>query len=60
MIKVEKKADGTYGVTGLFKNADFGSHRQPPILYIDHFYAHNATNERGDGPVCMSMDGQVK
>jgi len=31
MIKVQKKADGSYGVTELFKNADFGSHTQPPI-----------------------------
>jgi outer membrane protein assembly factor BamB len=60
MFKVEKKADGTYGVTELFKNPDFGSHTQPPILYKDHFYAHYTINERSDGLVCMSMDGQVK
>ena len=60
MIKVEKKADGSFGVTELFKNADFGSHTQPPILYKDHFYAQYTINERSDGMVCMSMDGQVK
>lgn len=60
MIKVEKKADGTYGVTELFKNVDFGSHTQPPILYRDHFYSHYTTNERSDGLVCMTVDGQVK
>jgi len=60
MIKVEKKADGSYGVTELFKNVDFGAHTQPPILYKDHFYAHYTINERSDGMVCMSMDGQVK
>ena len=37
MIQVAKQADGTYGVTELFKNPDFGSHTQPPILYKDHF-----------------------
>jgi len=60
MIKVEKKQDGSYGVTELFKNSDFGSHTQPPILYKDHFYAQYTINERSDGMVCMSMDGQVK
>ncbi len=60
MIKVQKKADGSYEVTELFKNADFGSHTQPLILYRDHFYAQYTTNERSDGVVCMTMDGQVK
>jgi hypothetical protein len=60
MIRVQKKEDGTYGVTELFKNVDFGSHTQPPVLYKDHFYAHYTTNERSDGLVCMTMDGQVK
>ena len=60
MIQVAKKADGTYGVTELFKNPDFGSHTQPPILYKDHFYAQYTTNERKEGLVCMSMSGEVK
>ena len=60
MIKVQKKEDGNYGVTELFKNVDFGAHTQPPILYKGHFYAQYTINERSDGLVCMSMDGQVK
>ncbi len=60
MIKVQKKADGGYGVTELYKNANFGAHTQPPILYKDHFYAQYTINERSDGLVCMTMDGQVK
>jgi len=60
LIKVEKKADGTYSVTELFKNPDFGSHTQPPVLFNGYFYAQYSTNERKDGMVCMSMDGQVK
>jgi outer membrane protein assembly factor BamB len=59
MIKVEKKADGGYGATELFKNPDFGSHTQPPILHNGHFYAQYTTNERSDGLVSMSMDGKV-
>jgi outer membrane protein assembly factor BamB len=60
MIQVQKKADGSYGVTELYKNPDFGSHTQPPTLYNDHFYAHYTINERADGLVAMSMDGLVK
>ncbi len=60
MIKVQKKEDDSCGVTELFKNINFGAHTQPPILYKDHFYAQYTINERSDGLVCMSMDGQVK
>jgi len=60
MIKVEKKADGTYSVNELYKNKDFGSHTQSPVLYNGNFYAQYSTNERKDGLVCMSIDGQIK
>jgi hypothetical protein len=60
MIKVEKKADGSYGVSELYKNADFGAHTQPPVLVNGNFYAQYTTNERKDGLVCMSMDCKIK
>jgi outer membrane protein assembly factor BamB len=60
MFKVQKKDDGSFGVTELFKNPDFGAHTQPPILYKDHFYSHYTINERSDGLVAMAMDGQIK
>jgi hypothetical protein len=60
MIKVQKKDDGSYGVTELFKNPDFGAHTQPPILFKNHFYSHYTINERSDGLVAMSMDGQIR
>jgi outer membrane protein assembly factor BamB len=59
MIKIEKKSDGSYAVTELYKNVDFGAHTQPPLLYNGYFYAQYSTNERKDGLVCMSMDGKV-
>jgi outer membrane protein assembly factor BamB len=59
MLKVEKKGD-TYAVSELFKNPDFGAHTQPPVLHNGHFYSHYTINERSDGLVAMSMDGQVK
>lgn len=60
MIQIQKAADGTYGVTELFKNPDFGAHTQPPILHENHFYVPYTINERSDGLVCMTMEGQVK
>jgi len=57
MIKIEKKADGSFSVTELY---DFGAHTQPPVLVNGNFYAQYSTNERKDGLVCMSIDGQVK
>jgi outer membrane protein assembly factor BamB len=60
MLKIEKKADGSYNVVELYKNAEFGAHTQPPVLVNGYFYAQYSTNERKDGLVCMSMDGQVK
>lgn len=60
MIKIEKKADGTYSVAELYKNRDFGAHTQPPVLVNGFFYAQYTTNERKDGLVCMSIDGQIR
>lgn len=60
MIKITKEADGKYHVAELFKTADFGAHTLPPVLVNGYFYVHYGTNERRDGLVCMSMDGQIK
>jgi outer membrane protein assembly factor BamB len=59
MIKVNKKADGSYGVTELFKHNNFGDHTKPPVLYNGYFYAQFSTNDRRDGLTCMNMDGKV-
>ncbi|HQJ21198.1 MAG TPA: PQQ-binding-like beta-propeller repeat protein [Bacteroidales bacterium] len=59
MLKVEKKPDGNYGVTELFKHNDFGDHTKPPILYNGYFYGQFSTNSKRDGLVCMNMDGKV-
>lgn len=59
MIKVDKKSDGSFGVTELFKHNDFGDHTKPPILYKGYFYAQFTTNGKRDGLVCMDMDGKI-
>jgi len=59
MIKVEKKADGSYSVKELYKHNDFGEHTKPPILHNGYFYGQFSTNSRRDGLVCMNMDGKI-
>jgi outer membrane protein assembly factor BamB len=59
MIKVEKKAGGSYTVKELFKHNDFGDHTKPPVLYNGYFYGQFSTNSKRDGLCCMSMDGKV-
>jgi outer membrane protein assembly factor BamB len=60
MIQVEKKADGSHGVTELYKTVEFGAHTKPPILHDGYFYVQYSTNERKDGMVCMSLDGEIQ
>jgi outer membrane protein assembly factor BamB len=59
MIKVEKKADGTYGTTELFTTEEFGDQTKTPLFYNGYFYAQYGTNNRRDGMVCMGMDGKI-
>lgn len=60
MLKIEKQADSTYGTKELFTTRQFGDQTEPPVLYKGHFYAEYGTNDRRDGMVCMSMDGEIK
>lgn len=59
MIKVEKKADGSYGTTELFRTVEFGDQTKTPLFYNGYFYAEYGTNSRRDGLVCMDMNGQI-
>jgi outer membrane protein assembly factor BamB len=59
MIKVDKKVDGSFGVTELFKHNDFGDQTKPPVLYNGYFYAQFGSNNKRDGLVCMDMEGKI-
>jgi outer membrane protein assembly factor BamB len=59
MIEVKKESEGNYAVSELFKTIEFGAHTKPPLFYDGYFYAHYRTNERRDGMVCMSLDGEI-
>jgi len=59
MIEVNKQADGSYGTKELFRTVEFGDQTKPPLLIDGYFYGQYGTNNRRDGLVCMSMDGQI-
>lgn len=59
MIQVDKDASGSYQARELYKEPDFGAHTKPALLHEGYFYAMYTTNERRDGMVCMSMDGEI-
>ena len=58
MFRVEKRA-GSYVVSELFKNAEFGTHVHPAILHEGYLYGHCSTNETRDGLMCMDLEGKV-
>ncbi|MBN1481018.1 hypothetical protein EH223_00925 [candidate division KSB1 bacterium] len=59
MIKVDKKADGSYGATELFKTEEFGDQTKPALIHDGYFYAQFGTNNTRDGLTCMNMDGEI-
>ena len=59
MLKVNKKADGVFEISEIFKTEEFGDETKTPLLYNGHFYAmHRAVSKR-EGLVCMDMEGKI-
>lgn len=59
MLKVEKKTDGSYDATELFRTEEFGDQTKTPIFYKGYFYSQYGTNNKRDGLSCMDMDGNI-
>lgn len=59
MIQVDKKSDGGFEPKELYRTIEFGDQTKPPLLIDGYFYAQYGTNNRRDGMVCMSLDGQI-
>ena len=59
LFRVEK-SDHDYVVEEIYRTQDFGTHSHTPILYKNHIYGACTSNERRDGLVCLSVDGQLK
>lgn len=59
MIQV-KQDGGAWTVKELFKTDVCGSQIQQPLFFKDHLYVNSNSNEREDGMMCLTLDGQVK
>jgi outer membrane protein assembly factor BamB len=59
MLQINKKSNGTFEVTELFRTTDFGSHNLPPIFHNGYFYAMYRTNNKREGFVCMDINGKI-
>lgn len=55
----DPRDNGSYAAANLLRIKQFGDQTKPPVLYKGNFYAEYTTNDRHDGMVCMSMDGQI-
>ena len=60
MIKVNKKADGSFETTELFTTLDFGDQTKPPLFHNGYFYTMYRTNAKREGLVCMDMEGKIR
>ena len=59
MLKINKKTNGSFNVSEVFKTEEFGDETKTPLLYNGHFYAmHRAVSKR-EGLVCMNMEGKI-
>jgi outer membrane protein assembly factor BamB len=59
MVKVNKKADGSFETSELFTTLDFGDQTKPPLLLNGYFYAMYRTNQKSEGLICMDMNGKI-
>jgi len=59
MIQV-KQESGKFAVKELFKTNACGCQVHQPLFYNDHLYMNSNSNEREDGMLCLTLDGQVK
>ncbi len=59
MIQI-KQQDGKFTVKEKFKTSECGSQIQQPLFHKDFLYLNSNSNEREDGMMCLSLDGQIK
>ena len=59
MLQITRAGDA-FTVNELFKTDVCGSQIHQPLLHEGHLYANSNSNDRSDGMVCMTLDGQLK
>lgn len=59
MIQLRRNND-TFIVNELFTTNECGSQIQQPLFYKGHLYVNSNSNEREDGLMCLTLDGEIK
>jgi outer membrane protein assembly factor BamB len=59
MIELRREND-VFAVKELFKTDVCGSQIQQPLFYEGYLYVNSNSNEREDGLMCLTLDGEVK
>ena len=59
MIQLRREGND-FTVKELFTTNECGSQIQQPIFFEDHLYINSNSNEREDGLMCMTLDGEIK
>lgn len=59
MIQV-KQEGGKFAVKEIFTTKACGSQIHQPLFYGGHLYVNSNSNEREDGMMCLTLDGQIK
>ncbi len=58
MIQISCESD-TWHVKELFRTSACGSQIHQPLVHQNHLYVNSNSNERTDGMMCLSFDGNV-
>lgn len=59
MIQV-KRTGKDFEAKELFTTAECGSQIHQPLLFENHLYINSNSNERQDGLMCMTLDGEIR
>ena len=59
MIQLAREGNA-FTVKELFKTDTCGSQIQQPVFYQDHLYINSNSNEREDGMMCLTLDGEIR
>lgn len=59
LVRVQKKADGTFGVDEVFRNKVIGAQIHVPVAANNHIYVNGNENSRRNGLVCLNIEGDV-
>ena len=58
MIRISRDGEA-WRVEEIFTTSACGSQIQQPLVYRDHLYVNSNSNERSDGMMCLTFDGNV-